>query len=134
VAGAREVLGLRLRVDGHQHGLGAVGGGDARRRAHAGLDGHAERGAEPGGVLLVADHERDPQLVEPLAEHRQAHEPAAVAGHEVDGLGSDLLGGDREVALVLAVLVVHDDEHLPGLEVLEGLRNGADRHGAFLAG
>ena len=63
-------------------------------------------------VLLVADHQRDAQLVEPLAGHRQADEAAAVAGHEVDRLGRHLLGRDREVALVLAVLVVDDDDHL----------------------
>ena len=38
-------------------------------------------------------------------------EAAAVAGHEVDDLGRDLLGGDGEVALVLAVLVVDDHDH-----------------------
>ena len=34
-------------------------------------------------------------------------------GHEVDGLGRDLLGGHGEVALVLAVLVVDDHDHAP---------------------
>src|SRR5437762_4766148 len=35
-----------------------------------------------------------------------ADEAAAVLGHEVDGVGSDFLGGHGEVAFVLAVLVV----------------------------
>ena len=43
---------------------------------------------------------------------READEAAPVRGHEVDGLGRDLLGGDAEVALVLAVLVVDEDDHL----------------------
>ena len=61
-----------------------------------------EGGAEVRVVAL--DHERDAQLVEPLGRHGNADEAARVAGHEVDGLGVDELGGQREVALVLALL------------------------------
>ena len=128
VPGPGQVLGARLGIDGGEDGLGAVGGGDAGGGAALGLDGHAERGAETGGVLLVLDHQGNAQLVEPLPGHREADEAAPVAGHEVDDLGRDLLGGDGEVALVLAVLVVDDDQHLAGLEVLEGVGNGAERH------
>jgi hypothetical protein len=90
----------------------------------ASLDRHAERGAEARVVLLVAHHQRDAQLVQPLARHRQADQAAPVARHEVDRLRSHLLRGDREIALVLAVLVVDDDDHLPGAEVLDRLRDG----------
>ena len=37
-------------------------------------------------------------------------EPAAVARHEVDRFRRDLLGGNRQVAFVLAIRVVHDDD------------------------
>ena len=62
--------------------------------------------------VFCVDHQRDLELVEPLAGHRQADQPAAVRRHEVDRLGRHLLGGDRQVALVLAILVVDDDDHL----------------------
>jgi len=78
-----------------------------------GLDGDAERGVEASAVLLVVDHEWDPQLVQPLSRHGQADQPTAVAGHEVDDLRRGLLGGDGQIAFVLAVLVVHDDDHPP---------------------
>ena len=60
----------------------------------------------------AVDLQRDLELVEPLAGHRHADQAAAVRRHEVDGLGRDLLGGDRQVAFVLAILVVDDDHHL----------------------
>jgi hypothetical protein len=123
-----EILGTRLGVDGGEDGLGAVGRGDAGRGATLGLDGHAERGPELRAVLLVADHQGDPKLVEALSRHRKADEAAPIAGHEVDGLGGDLLGGDGQVTFVLTVLVVDDDDHPSRLEVLEGVGNGAERH------
>ena len=58
------------------------------------------------------DHQRELQLVEPLALHRQADDAARVADHERHLLGRHLLGRDDEVALVLAVLVVDDDDEL----------------------
>ena len=39
----------------------------------------------------------------------------------------DLLGGEHEVALVLPVLVVDDDDELAGAQVREGLLDGAKK-------
>ncbi len=51
----------------------------------------------------------------------QADQPAAVLGHEVDGLGRGELGREGEVALVLAVLGVAHHHHPPGADVLDRL-------------
>ena len=67
--------------------------------------------AVPNDEVFSAHHGRQVELVAALFGQRQADQPAPEAGHEVDRLGSHLLGGDREVALVLAVLVVHQDDH-----------------------
>ncbi len=72
-------------------------------------------------------HEIEPELVAALGLHRQADEPAALAGHEVDDLGRRELRGDREVALVLAVLVVADDDHAPCLDVCDRVLDGRER-------
>ena len=47
-------------------------------------------------------------------------------GHEVDGLGRDLLGGQGEVAFVLAVFVVHQDDLAPLAEFLDGFFDGRE--------
>ena len=51
-----------------------------------------------------------------LLGQRQADEAAPVAGHEVDRLGRDQVGGHRQVALVLAILVVDQDDHPAGAD------------------
>ena len=69
--------------------------------------------AVPNGVVvLVGHHGGSPSSSQPLRRQAQADQAAAVRGHEVDGLGRHELGGDGEVALVLAVLVVDHDHEL----------------------
>ena len=62
-------------------------------------------------------------MVGALLGQREADEPAAVAGHEVDGLGRNVLGGQGQVALVLAVFVVDHDDHPPGADLVDGARH-----------
>src|SRR5216683_3295626 len=51
-----------------------------------------------------------------------------VARHEADVLGRDKLCGDDEIALVLAVFVVYDDDELARLESSDRLRYGGQAH------
>ena len=83
------------------------------------LDRDRERRPEVGRVLL--DHRRQLELVAALLGQREADQAAALARHEVDRLGRDLLGREDEVALVLPVLVVHDDDEPPGAQLLDRL-------------
>ena len=46
--------------------------------------------------------------------------------HEVHLLGSDLLGGDDEIAFVLTVFVVDDDDEFSFAEVLHGVFYAVD--------
>ena len=52
---------------------------------------------------------------------RQADQPAAVGGHEVDRLGGRELRGHHQVALVLAILAVADDDHAATADLLDRL-------------
>src|SRR5437773_259967 len=58
---------------------------------------------------------------------RRARSTAASVwpAHEVHGLGGHLVGGHDEIALVLAVLVVHDDQDPAGADLLHAF---LDRH------
>jgi hypothetical protein len=38
-------------------------------------------------------------------------------GHEVDGLGRHVLGGNDEIAFILAIFVIHEDDEFPILDV-----------------
>ena len=133
VSGTGEVVGRGIRVDGDLDGVGAVVGGDAGGDALAGLDGFSKRGAEAGGVLL--GHGTEAEVVGALLGESEADEAASVAGHEVDGLGGDELGGEGEVTFVFAVFIVDDDDHASGTNLLEGSGNvgkGGRRHDSIV--
>ena len=72
--------------------------------------------AVPNGVVFAATASGISSSSSRCARHRQADLPAAVPGHEVDRLRRDLRRGHRQIAFVLAVLIVHDDEHAAGLD------------------
>ncbi len=101
-------------VDGRANGVRPVSGGDAGRHAFARLNRLGKRRAKARGVLLR--HGKEAQMIGALLGQREADQPAAVAGHEVDGLRRHVLGGQGQVALVLAVLVVDHNHHAPGAD------------------
>ena len=126
VAGPREVAGPRAGLDRGQDGARAVGCGNAGGHALARIDGFAEGGAEVGGV--VRRHQGQAESVAALAGQREADQAAAEGGHEIDDFGRHLFGGDGQVAFVLAILVVDDDQHAPGASFLDSLGNGREWH------
>ena len=101
--------GLRVREGAER--ARAVARGDARRHVAAEeVHGDGERRAL--GVLVARDHGAEPQLVEPLAGHGDADDAGRVAHGEGQRLGRRRLRGEDEVALVLPVRVVRDDDGL----------------------
>ncbi len=60
-----------------------------------------------------------------------------MADHERDGLRGGPLRGHDQIAFVLAVLIVDDDDHAPGLQLgddlFNGVQTGAGSGGAFPA-
>ena len=131
VAGLDEVVRRSTRVDRDLDRVRAVGGGDAGRDALARLDRDGEGGAERR--LVALGHRRQAELVAALLGQAEADQPARVRGHEVDRLGRRELGGDHEVALVLAVGIVDDDDDLARCgcprSPPRSVANGVDRLG-----
>ena len=97
VAGTDEIAGSGCGIDGRADGVGAVGRGDAGGDAFASFDGLSEGRAEARGVLLR--HGKEAEVVGALFCERQADKTATIAGHEVDGLGRDVLRSKGQVAL-----------------------------------
>jgi hypothetical protein len=96
-------------------GGGAVGRGNAGGDAFGGFDRYGEVGAV--GSAVTGSHHRQVELLAAFLGQRQADQAAAVFGHEVDGFGSDELGGEHQVALVLAVFLVDQDDHAAGAQL-----------------
>ena len=122
--------GLRARVDRDLDRARAVVRGDPGRDALARLDRDGEGG--PERRLVLVGHLAQAELVAALLGQAEADEAARVRDHEVDRLGRGELGRDREVALVLAVLVVDDDDEAALADLLDRLLDGGE--GAFGAG
>jgi len=55
-----------------------------------------------------------------------------VPGHEIDYLGCDLLGGADQIALIFAIFVVNDDDHLAVADIGDSFFNSRNRHGLML--
>ena len=98
----------------------AVGGADAAARVDV-VDRHGERGVA-AGARRAAPSAAISSSSSTLGVARHAHEPARPAQHEVDRLGRHPARRHREVALVLAVLVVDDEDHLAAADALAVLR------------
>ena len=98
--------------------------------AAAMVDRDAER--RVGRRVARRDHRPDLERVESVAVARHADETARPAQHEVDRLGGDPLRRDREIAFVLAVLVVDDEDHLSATNAPERLVDRGQGHGVPL--
>ena len=92
-------------------------------------------GTVNGGVAarrLGRDHRRELEELDDVGRRRHADEPARPAQHEVDRVGGDPARRHLEVALVLAVLVVDDEDHLAAPDPPQCLVDRGKRHRPFL--
>ena len=121
--GLREVFRTAVVRGDRQDRRGAVRRRDAGRHAFPGVNRHREAGPEGGGV--VGGLRRQVELVGLLRRDGEADQPAALLEHEVDRLRRDLLGRERQVALVLALGVVHEDDHPSGAQFIEDFADRA---------
>lgn len=119
MTGAGEIVGASVWTHRQLDGDGAVTGTDAGGHAFLGVDGFREGGAEVGGVDLR--HEGETEAVADVGLEGETDEAAAVDGHEVYGVRRNGIGGDGEVAFVLAVFVVDNDDHFAVAKIADGL-------------
>ena len=73
-----------------------------------------------------------PSCIDALLGQRQADQPAAVLRHEVDRVGRRHLRGDDQIAFILAVLVIDQDEHAAVARLVDDLLGRGEE--AVLAG
>jgi hypothetical protein len=95
------------------------------------VDRHRERGAVRVGV--VGHHGGQVQLPGPLLRHRRADDPAAVSQVEHHGAVRHGVCGHHEVALVLTLVVVRDDDHPPAGQDRERLLDRTHEDASCLA-
>ena len=124
VARRDDIGGTFGRIDRGRNRSRPVERRNAGRNAFARLDRLREGGAVARGVR--AHHEFEPKLVGARLRQRQADEAAAMLGHEVDGVGRRHLRRNDEVALVLAIFRVDENDHAAILHLLDDLLDRRD--------
>ncbi len=127
VARADEIGGAHVVVGERPHRVAALLGRDAGRQPVADVDGDREGGAE--GRVVRGDHRIEAQAPRLGGRQGRADDAAGVADDEGHLLRRAEGRGDDEVALVLAVVVVRDDDDLAAGEGLEGIGDRV-RHGS----
>ncbi len=118
VTGPGELPRLGGRVGEHPGRVGPVAGADPGGHAVARVD--RDRVRRTHLVAVVRRHQRDLETVEHRGRHRNADDPAGVPDREGHQGGGRLGRREDEVALVLALLVVDDDDRLAGRDVGQG--------------
>ncbi len=104
-----DIARLAGTIDCHLNSTRPIGRGDsgcyARRRFYRNGKVCAVR-----RVVLI-NHERQLKKFAALARERQTNEAARIGRHKIDIGRSDAFGRDNQVAFVLAIFVVHKDDH-----------------------
>jgi len=91
-------------------GPGPVRGRDPGRHAFTSLDRYGESGAHRGSIRCCLGKKL--KLVTTLFCKRQTYEAAAVNSHEIYHFRRHQFGRADQVSLVLAILIVDDNDHL----------------------
>jgi hypothetical protein len=110
VSGPREARRAGAGVAERPDGAAAIGGRDTR--ADARREVHADGELSAVRFVVLRHHERQPELARPARREGHAHHAARVPQHERELFLRQALGGDNQVAFVLALLVVRDDDEL----------------------
>ena len=129
MAGADDVIGGCIRCCGSLDGARAISSGDTGADADCGLDRDSKLGTKAGAVTL--HHQRQLQALAALQAHRHADQATAVTRHEVDVLSLTGLTGHDQIAFVLAVFVIHQDDHLAGANIFDQFFDAVEFHPAL---
>ena len=122
---ASEMVWCGRRIDQRTDRCRPIAGRDARGRPGLDIDAHEECRFEALGV--ICDHRIEFELPCALACNRGANESRCMADEERDRLGRRELGGHDQVAFVLSVLVVDDNDDLAALDGRNGVFNRRER-------
>ena len=124
--GSGQVFGLGMIIDEHFDGCRPIKRRDTRRGAMNGMDGFAHGRSVAGGILL--GHQGDFELFKPGWGRRYKWHAPPEFDHEIDCRRRTPLPGDHQIALIFAVLIVHQDDQLSRLDVFQNFGNRTKGH------
>ncbi len=124
MARLHDVGGLGIFIGRRQHRAGSVPCRNSGSHPCCRLDGHREIGRELQTVFL--HHQGQIDLTAMRFSEREANQAATVACHEVDFLGCGKFGGEYQIALVFAVFLVYQNDHIAFANFLDNLSYWCD--------
>ena len=68
---------------------------------------------------VIANHQGQIQLSRTLRSDGHADQSAGFRGEEIDDLRRYFFGGDNQIAFVFTILIIHQDDHSAGADVIE---------------
>ncbi len=122
MAGTHEVGCGAVVIGERAHGIGALLRRNAGGEAVPHVDRHGEGG--PERRIVERHHRIEVELLRPLDRERRAHDPRGVADDEGHLLGRAKGRRDEQIALVLAIVIVGDDDQFAAAERGDGVFNG----------
>jgi len=120
VARPNKIVGFGVRPDGCEYGCRAVGRGNARGDTVPGFDRNSE--CRPELRCVVGHHRPEVELLASCRCQRQTYQPTTVRRHKVHGFRRDPLGGHHQIAFVLAILVVDQNDHPTAANIFKYFR------------
>jgi hypothetical protein len=118
MAGAHEIIGADIAIGERAHGVGAFFSRDAGGQAVFDIHRDRERG---GQRRIIGRHHRvEPQALGAGRRHGRADDAGGVAHDERHRFGRAVLRRDEQITLVLAVIIIGDDQHRALLEGVDG--------------
>ena len=116
-----KVTRLGIRVRKRKNGRSTVMGRNAGRAPLDLIDHDGKGGTQNRGVFRRLA--REVEFVAALDGERAAKHAPTLVEHEIHLLRCNLLGGDNEIAFVLAVLIIDHDQKIAVLKIFYGLFN-----------
>ena len=123
VPAVAQIRARRGGIDGDANRCRTILRADASRHTEARGRVDADRVCGAIRVEIRFSHCGQAELIDAIAGHREADQPAGLLDHEVDHRGSDELRRADEIPFVLAILVVGNDDELAGANVVQRVFN-----------
>src|SRR5690242_21592824 len=121
MAGRDQILRLGGIVDGVENGFRAIASGNSGGNSGCGIDRNCKCSTKWRSV--IGNHHGNAEMSYPLLSERKADQTTPVRRYEIDRFGSDFLGRHAKIAFVLAVFVIHENDHSATSDFIDGFFN-----------
>ena len=130
VTRARELFRLDGRIYQRLHGHIAIVSTNSRGTSFSNAV-NTHRKGRFIGVCVIVHHRREVQFRRTRRENGRTNQSTSLSRHEIDHFWADFRGGSNEITFVLTVLIVNNNDHFAGFDILYCFFYGVKTHSDF---